>query len=268
MQDTIEWRPMEPQNVQAAVEEWERWSNVVLNSHTVQKRCEARDDARPQTMALVCYGPSLQETWRGVAADREKGAIVVSTSGAHDFLTAKGIKPDWHVDCDPRAHKAEHVSPVDGVRYMLASCSHPRFIEKLAPFDLSLWHMVNTRQDLRILDEIEPDGWLVLGGGNVGLRAITLGYCMGFRDFSVYGMDCSFADDGAQHAGSHAGKRQHPIQVRCGTDEFWSSAVWVENARQFSQSCLTLKDAHFHLHGRGLLQSMCREMNRMAKEAA
>jgi len=50
--------------------------------------------------SIVCYGPSLADTWKVIKRP------IVTVSGAHDYLVDRGIVPDFHVDCDPRAHKA------------------------------------------------------------------------------------------------------------------------------------------------------------------
>src|SRR5687767_8681528 len=55
-----------------------------------------------RTLAVCGYGPSLATTWKDVS----KCADVLTTSGAHRFLLAHGVVPKFHVECDPRAHKA------------------------------------------------------------------------------------------------------------------------------------------------------------------
>jgi uncharacterized Rossmann fold enzyme len=52
-------------------------------------------------MTIACYGPSLEDTWRQLKHP------IMTVSGAHDYLVERGVIPDFHVDCDPRAHKAE-----------------------------------------------------------------------------------------------------------------------------------------------------------------
>ena len=62
-------------------------------------------------VALVaCYGPSLRMTYPLLKKQRKKlGGTIISVSGAHDFLRSKGITPDIHVECDPRAHKGKMI---------------------------------------------------------------------------------------------------------------------------------------------------------------
>ena len=64
---------------------------------------------------LVCYGPSLEQTWREIKHP------IMTVSGAHDFLLARGIVPDYHVECDPRPHKSDNISkPHPDVQYLIA----------------------------------------------------------------------------------------------------------------------------------------------------
>ena len=60
-----------------------------------------RDKFNDRWVSIVCYGPSLLDTWKTIKRP------MVTVSGAHDFLVDKGITPDWHIDCDPREHKAK-----------------------------------------------------------------------------------------------------------------------------------------------------------------
>jgi hypothetical protein len=44
-------------------------------------------------------------------------------------------------------------------------------VDKLLPYDLTLWHMCNGEESFRTVDELEPDQFMVHGGGNAGLSA-------------------------------------------------------------------------------------------------
>ena len=52
--------------------------------------------------SIVCYGPSLIDTWEDIKLEKEAGNFIVTVSGAHDFLIERGIIPDVHIECDPR----------------------------------------------------------------------------------------------------------------------------------------------------------------------
>lgn len=234
-----------------------RFENTKRNVDVVSKRIIPTFNIHDKVAVLACYGPSLAETWPTIAEERKAG-VVASVSGAHDFLTGKGLIPDFHVECDPRPHKSAMVTPDKRVQYLLASCCDPDWVARLAQDqDVTLWHMINGEPDWRI-DDLEPGAWFLSGGGSVGLRAIGLFYALGYRTFRIHGMDCSFAA-GEQHAGPHSGKTLASIRVRCGDCWFDTSRVLVSYARQFFKTIACLPDATFDLHGDGLLQAMCRQ---------
>ena len=103
----------------------------------------------------------------------------------------------------------------------------------------------------------EPGNIVISGGGSVGVRAVSLMYALGYRDFSIYGMDCSFADDGqVQWAGRHAGKRQDVVKASIGGQDFYTSLVLLTYATDFLEMIQKVRiDAR--LFGDGLLQRMC-----------
>lgn len=246
-----------------------------------------RHDGR---VCVVGYGPSLHQTWRYLQVERRAfGAKIASTSGAHDFLISRGIVPDYHVDIDPREHKAHFTrNPHPLVKYWIASCCHPKLIDNLIAHEaqLALWHVFNSDTDYKISEKggPDPDSLLICGGSGVGARAIHLFYACGYRSFSLYGLDSSFAPDGEQHAGEHTGKVQQEWNVRVGGRWFKSSAALVYMARsivddrdrlerlsaQMGEPCIegTSDHVEFFMHGDGLLQQMVTEGNKTSVEAA
>jgi hypothetical protein len=243
-----------------------------------------RHDGR---VAIVAYGPSLKETWQYLATERRAfGTKIVSVSGAHDFLIERGIVPDYHIEVDPREHKAWFTrNPHPDVTYWPASCCHPVLIDNLVEkrSKVALWHVYNSDTDRKIVDSTGPDpgGWLICGGGSVACRAVNVMYTQGFRSFSIYGMDCSFEPTGEQHAGEHSGKKHHPWNIRVGDRWFLTSANLVYTARGFIQNAKVLRQSSeannepfiegtnmrvdFMFHGRGLLQEM---VGAISQEAA
>lgn len=186
---------------------------------------------------LMCYGPSLEDTWE--SAVKEKALIekadIVSVSGAHDYVISKGLIPRYHVECDPREHKGDMIhNPQKRTEYLMASCCHPNVVKKLSDYDLTIWHLNNGAGTERILEELEPEGILVPGGGSVGLRSIPLLYILGYRRFIIHGMDCSYRE-GKSHAGLHTGKKIAPTEVYCNGKKFITAPVLISYKRYFDE---------------------------------
>lgn len=248
-----------------AVAAEDRWQQVLDACKRVQGRIPA-DDTHGKKAILACYGPSLRSTVDVLKDEAARGdCVVISVSGAHDFLIANGITPDYHVECDPRPHKADNIErAVAGVQYLIGSSVHPVLIDKLLAgnADVRLWHVSTPEHAARLIEELnEPGNTVISGGGSVGLRSVPLFYAMGFRDFSIYGMDCSFeteAGEIVQWAGKHAGKRQDACEVSCGDRLFISSPILLTYATSFFEMIQRTSDITYRLYGDGLLQSMCR----------
>lgn len=257
-----------------ALNDDQRFEHTKANIKLVEERVPELP-AHSGTAIVVCYGPSLKTTWPAIRHERNTipGAKVVTVSGAHDFLIKNRVVPNYHVECDPRLHKADMINlPKRKVEYLLASCVHPDLLRKLQRngkvANISLWHLSNGDESMRIINDLEPNSFLIGGGGSVGLRAVCVMHAMGFRKFVIHGMDCSFEGD-EQHAGAHTGKRQNAIKVRCGSREFITSPVLISYARQFQDMVrLMAGDCQFDMHGDGLLQAMCREAVARSKSAA
>lgn len=235
---------------------------------------------------IACYGPSLRTTWPSLPQQRKKlNAVLISVSGAHDLLRKHRITPDMHVECDPRPHKGRTMRKLSRkTKYLMASCCHPDVIDTLAGYDLTLWHLYNGPETLEIRNiKSEETAAMIPGGGSVGLRTITLLYFLGFRNFIVHGMDCSF--EGApersrasstqywHHAGPHGGKAPKVIDVnpacRIG-DKQIKSDRWFKTSPVFvSYANHMLKDlrigrypaCNFYWYGDGLFQEMLRLQN-------
>lgn len=214
------------------------------------------DSFSDRWISIACYGPSLKETWKDIQGP------VMTVSGAHDFLVGKGVIPTWHVDCDPRPHKAAMVTPTDSTKYLMASVCHPDFWAKIKGKKVTLWHLING-DDLETLEWVEqnhPEGMgsLIGGGSTVGMRAMNVAAALGFRRFDIYGMDCSFAED--LHAGPHGGQKQPETTVRCGARLFRTTQQLLQAAREMEEFLQTY-DAEIRFHGDGLVQEMARQLN-------
>lgn len=280
-----------------------RWEQVKAATAKIEKRIPVAP-AHNKTAILACYGPSLRDNIDALREESETtpGSYVISVSGAHDFLLDKGILVDYHVECDPRPHKADNIEKAEkGTEYLIASVCHQAMFDKLAGGDIALWHVATPEHTLRLVDELgQSRDHVIGGGGSVGLRAIPLLYQMGFRKFSIYGMDCSFTDpdlpddvqaevdrlmatgDAAQMvrgqeimaehvtqwAGKHAGKRQQICQVDVGGRIFTSSPILMTYATNFFETIQKVADCQYRLVGNGLLQAMAHYYRELEKAAA
>lgn len=204
-------------------------------------------------ISIVCYGPSLVDTWPALYALHQP---IITVSGAHDFLAKKFIYTDYHVEIDPRPHKAEMLKqPLPRTKYLMASVCHPNFWEVLKGQNVLLWHLISGPETVEWVREHHPAGLdsMIGGGSTAGQRAMNVAAALGYRRFDVFGMDCSFKDD--RHAGEHTGQRQPEVRVSVNDKVFKTTPQLLQSAREIQDFLLTI-DAEVTFHGDGLVQEM------------
>lgn len=204
-------------------------------------------------IAVVCFGPSLRDTWEEIRSFRYS----ISCSGAHKFLIERGVVPTWHVEVDPRPHKIDLLGPPHpDVTYLPASTCHPRYFDHLGDGpNVVLWHIFSDdKEAYRVLPRGE---WAVLGGTNVGLRAMALARFFGFKKQIVFGMD------GNQRETKHAAA--HPLQdgsaystVEYGGVEYKTTPAMLESAKGTFHELDTMPDVTAEFRGEGLVQAMAK----------
>lgn len=219
--------------------------NILANLAKTPNRLEQNQEIREEEVAVVGYGTSLTKTWELLKGHR----CIISTSGAHDFLIERGIIPTWHIDCDPRAHKARFTSkPHSDVTYLIASSAHPSIVDQLLTNKLKLWNM-----EVRPHVKVAEHEWELRTYGDVGQMAIAIAKVLGFRKVALYGMDYSFGQD-EQHAGVH-GREDKTIDQYFAVDGkyFKSNMEFIKNLMFFEILLDENPDLEITITGNGLL---------------
>lgn len=242
----------EKQKVQYAVPLWLRDEQIAVNMARTKERLQACADRPSERIAVVCFGPSLTDTWEKI----REFQYIITCSGAHRFLIDRGIVPTWHLDVDPRKHKLDILGPPHAdVEYLIASTCHPSYIDRLASggFKLKLWHIVDTKDEAH---RVIPRGeWALTGGGSAGLRCLTMARFLGFMDLHVFGMDGSEGKTG-KHAAYHpmSPKKSHPCEYDGVT--YHTTPAILECARATFHELDAMPDTNVTFYGDGLVQAM------------
>lgn len=136
---------------------------------------------------IVAGGPSLKTELRDIRKHKDRGGVIFSVNGTHDYLIKHKIVPDYMVMVDPKESNKRFVqNPNKRVEYLIGSCCDPAVFDNLQGQNVKLWHPI-----LKINEENQFTNvpmWIG-GGTTVGLRAISVGYVLGFRDFLLFGFD-------------------------------------------------------------------------------
>lgn len=208
-------------------------------------------EIKTESIAVVCSGPSLKDTWEQVKMCNH----VLTCSGAHDYLIEREIIPHYHMETDPRPHKAVFTrNPDKRTTYLIASSCHPDVFANLKGMDVRIWHVVPENE----LHRMPRGHWMITGGCNVGLRALVMARLMGYVDVHVFGMDCCSDEKAIFHVNAHPNepKAKGRRVVKVGDREFVTSGIFIECARQFFKETMLLSDTRVTLHGDGLLQAL------------
>src|SRR2546430_2383340 len=105
------------QDVRYCIPMWLRDEQMKQAIARVKGRIQPHYERRPEPIAVVGFGPSLNDTWEQI----RKFPFVISCSGSHKFLVGRGIIPDYHVEVDPRAHKVELIgTPQQKTTYLIS----------------------------------------------------------------------------------------------------------------------------------------------------
>jgi hypothetical protein len=218
-------------------------------------RLGANDPAIKLGAISICgYGPSLAETWRDTL-----GAIM-TTSGAHDFMVARGVMPKYQVRM--------LTNPQQGVTYLLNSQCHPTFFERLAGYKVIMWHSFTSDdadRQIALVDAIEPGTRLLAGGTNVGTRAAVVARELGHTHFELHGMDCCYRD--TQWAGPHLGRPHDTVRVEVEGVEFETSDLMMQGTDDWFTVMRMMPGCLFRAHGDGLLEARIKLLNRDSKKA-
>jgi len=218
--------------------------------------------AKTGAILLVASAPSVKGQLELIKKMKAAGSPIVAIKGAHDWLIENGVTPDYALAIDPQEHRIAFYRPQPSVHYMIASQCHPAMFDNLDGYQVTLWHpYVKKGQD-------RPKKSMLIGGGTTsGLRAISLFYVLGYRQFELFGFDS--CNDGellrVNGDGLKDGDKLIEVKIDPDGETFDCNMSMALQAEHFQTYYDYLPDATFNGHGRGLIQAIIkkREQNMM-----
>jgi len=207
-------------------------------------------------IVLVASGWSMPDCIDEIKAHRKAGRPIVAIKAAHDFLVENGVEPDLWINLDPRDRTSGIQRLNDHTVYMPASRCPPSTFEHLKGRKILLWHSWAEGPEM---EAIGPNKIAVGGGTTSGLRAINIGYLLGFRNFIMYGYDSCNSPAGIKrftgeasgptvdvYVGGHAGKK------------FTCNAAMAQQANEFQKLFEVMADITLDVRGPGLIAEIMR----------
>lgn len=242
-----------PQSVQYCIPLWLRDEQIKQAIARPIPRIQPQYELRSDPCAIVCYGPSLNETWEQVRGFK----YVFSCSGSHKFLLERGIVPTWHVEVDPRAHKVALIGPPHkDTTYLIASTCHPAVFNHLQDYNVVLWHVFDTAEEGKRV--LPPGEWALTGGCGVGLRTMTIARFFGFTEQHIFGMDGNEGPTG-KHAAVHPSQAKQSFSTEYKGKTYYTTPAFLEAARTTFHELDMMPDVKATFYGEGLVQAMAKD---------
>jgi hypothetical protein len=207
-------------------------------------------------IVLVASGWSMPDFIDEIKAHRRAGRPIVAVKAAHDFLVENGVNPDMWVNLDPRDRTNGIQRLNDHTVYMPASRCPPSTFDYLKGRKVLLWHSWAEGPEMAA---IGPNKLAVGGGTTSGLRAVNIGYLLGFRNFTLYGYDsCNRADGVKRFTGDVTGPA---IDVFVGGPtgkKFNCNMAMAQQANEFQKLFDVMGDITVDVKGPGLIAEIMR----------
>jgi uncharacterized Rossmann fold enzyme len=221
-----------------------------------------QESAKNEMITLVASGPSVAGQIN-VIREMAKTTKIVAIKDAHDWLISQGVIPDYALAIDPQEHRISFYKPHKAVEYMIASQCHKAMFDNLEGHKVTIWHpYVMKGQD-------RPKNSMLIGGGTTsGLRAISLFYVLGYRNFALFGFDSCLTGDMLRINGSGLKEGDTLTEVRIEQDgeTFYCNPSMALQAEHFQTYYDYLPDAHFYGFGHGLIQAIIKKREQNAVE--
>jgi len=212
------------------------------------------------TFVVVGSGFSVTGFLDEIREEQQKGRPICAVKGTHDWLLDNGVTPNLFVSVEPRSRPLRHVS--QDTIYLLASrCSQDLF-DQLKDAKVILWHSWSPEKEC---DEFLKLKKFAIGGGPTsGLRAINLGYVLGFRKFVLYGFDSCLApdQDTKRFTGEKVGGAMK-LDVWVNGKRFWCNGALADQANQFQELYKAMGDITIEAKGDGLIANIIAQRKRM-----
>ena len=212
--------------------------------------------AKTGAILLVASAPSVKGQLELIKKMKAAGSPIVAIKGAHDWLIDNGVMPDYALAIDPQEHRIAFYKPQPTVHYMIASQCNPAMFDNLDGCQVTLWHpYVKKGQD-------RPKNSMLIGGGTTsGLRAISLLYVLGYRQFELFGFDS--CNDGellrVNGDGLKDGDKLIEVSIEPQGETFYCNTAMALQAEHFQTYYDYLPDATFNGHGHGLIQAIIKK---------
>lgn len=219
-----------------------------------------------KTLCVIGGAPSLKKNLGKLKEKIKLGCHIMTTNGSLNFLTNKGVTPEFHAQFDARAENVSFVknAPRETI-YLIGSMSDPSVTEELKDKAVILWHGGFDMAEMqKILEPYQHKPIVVIGGAyTIGLRALSLGYQLGYRKFILFGLDSSFSGEEHHAYEQSLNDNDKPIPASYNGKQYFCAPWMYRQAMNFEENHrdLTKLGCKITAVGEGLIHDMCKHLN-------
>lgn len=221
---------------------------------------------KERPLAIVAGGPSLKERYKDIKFQYD----ILSLNNTYGFLKDRGIRPEYWMLLDARKENLDFVRNVanPNTMHFLAAQCHPSVYDYLEGFKTTLY-LTTLPDTLELVKDFNCEKVQLAGTvGTVGVKAIALGFALGYREFHLYGYDSSY-QDGEHHAYSQPlNDSNSKIDVYLAGKEYITSPAYAHQAVEFCEFARSLVQQHgctIELHCSGLLPDLVAVSNALGE---
>ncbi len=232
--------------------------------HTITRglpEIEGLYPVREGSIAIVASGPSVVGQLEALL---QYPGRVVAVRDAHDWMIRNGRIPDYALTVDPLAnswHCFELKNP--DVQYVIGSQCNAAVFDHLAGQKVLTFHTY--MKD----GQTEPAGkFLMPGLSTSGLRAIAVFYCLGWRNFNLFGFDSCLKDGKLRVNGTTPTSDEEIVELRIDPDgeKFYANMAMTLQAQQFLDIFDMMPGIHVETHGEGLIPAILAKYRKQQME--
>lgn len=242
-------------------------ANVRSASSRDLKWFETVDDEHEGHVAIIGGGPSVKDMLEEIQWRQSVGQQVWVLNNAALALKNSGIHFDAQVLLDARKDTAAFIT--DAREYLVASQCDPVVFDLLSIRPVTLFHVNSPGMAELLKPERERFTCLIGGGTTVGMNAIALAFCRGYRQIHLYGFDSCYRGD-EHHAYPQGLNDAERVSEVLYNDKSYRCAPWmVGQAQEFTELAPSYEadGAVITVHGTGLLQDVSRDSSRVMTPA-
>jgi len=211
--------------------------------------------------SVVGSGPSLKDNWKKLARMQKRGVKIIACNAAFQFLLERGITPEYFFCFDADPLMLEFMTPVSGVKYLMASRCPTRAFDLIEGEDVYVWHALGDPNIEKILQKHKLYEPMISGGSAAVVRAMVVAQALGFNKIHLWGGDSSFKNGDTHIRKSTTDERNMYVNVNKRAFEIapWM-AVQVEDFKILAPSLQAHQGVKIIVHGDSLLSHVAMTM--------